>query len=343
MEDFKRKVWRVSPKAGSFDRLSQQEESITSPQKGEVLIEVKAIGLNFADIFAIFGLYSATPKGSFIPGLEFSGVVKEVGPEVSDLEVGQRVMGVSRFGAYTSHLISKKEYVIPIPEDWSFDEGAAYLVQVLTAYYGLVILGNLQPKQNVLIHSAAGGVGIWANRIVKHFDGYTIGSIGSPKKVDFLKSEGYDDYIVRSDNFGEDLKSKLTDRDLHIVMECIGGKVLMDSYKCLTMEGRLITYGSANFATPGSKPNKLKLIMKYLKRPKIDPMKMIQSNKGVFGFNLIYLFEHAHKMEEYLGKLEGMNLGKPIVGHTFEFSEMRKALELFLSGSTTGKVVIQVN
>lgn len=337
-----RESWWISPKAGSFDRLNLREDEIDKPGEGEVHVEVKSFGLNFADVFAIVGLYSATPKGEFIPGLEFAGIVKEVGPGVDNVQIGQRVMGVCRFGGYTNHIVSRKDYVIPIPESWSFEEGAAYLVQVLTAYYGLIALGGIQQGETVLVHSAAGGVGIWANRVAKHFDAYTIGTVGNPGKLELLEKEGYDKGIVRSKNFRKDLKNALGERELNIVMECIGGQIFMDSYLNLTEEGRMIVYGAAQYAQPGKKPNPLKLIRQYLRRPKLDPQKMIDQNRGVIGFNLIYLFKQSDRMGKYLSDLEKMDLGKPVVGHSFEFKDLHKALELFRSGKTTGKVVVNV-
>ena len=95
------------------------------------------------------------------------------------------VMGVTRFGGYTSHLNIDSRYVIPLPKQWNFEEGAAYLVQVLTAYYGLIELGNIKKNSTVLVHSAAGGVGIWANRIARQFDAYTIGCVGNVSKLKF--------------------------------------------------------------------------------------------------------------------------------------------------------------
>ena len=165
-------------KAGSMSNLKLVTEDLPDPADGEVTVEVKAIGLNFADIFAMFGLYSATPKGVFVPGLEYSGVIAKIGKGVTTVKVGDPVMGVTRFGGYTTHLNIGQEYVIPLPNDWNFEEGAAYLVQVLTAYYGLTFLGRLEENETVLIHSAAGGVGILANRIAKKKNAYTIGTVG---------------------------------------------------------------------------------------------------------------------------------------------------------------------
>src|SRR5688500_6483007 len=138
-----RQVYRMS-KAGSIKDLTLQTEDLSAPRSDEVCVQVKAVGLNFADIFAMQGLYSATPQGSFIPGLVFSGVVIAVGEGVTEWKVGDRVMGATKFGGYVSHINIGHRYIIPLPGAWSFEEGAGYLVQGLTAYYALTRLGNLQ-------------------------------------------------------------------------------------------------------------------------------------------------------------------------------------------------------
>ncbi len=197
-----RKAYRIN-KAGSINNLNLIEEELPDPAENEVTVKVKAIGFNFADLFALQRLYSATPKGSFIPGLEFSGKIYRKGKNVTDYAIGDDVMGIIKFGAYTTHLNVDCGYLQKLPEGWSFEEGAAFIVQSLTAYYALLKLGNLKELDTVLIHSAAGGVGIFANRIAKKFNAYTIGTVSSNAKVDFLKEEGYDKVIVRGDNFKE--------------------------------------------------------------------------------------------------------------------------------------------
>jgi len=329
-------------KAGNIKNLQLREEQIPPLQAHEVTVAVEAIGLNFADIFAIWGLYSATPEGVFTPGLEYAGRILAVGEEVENVQVGDRVMGVTRFGAYTTHLNIDNRYVILLPEDWTMAEGAAFLVQVLTAYYGLTHLGALQQNATVLVHSAAGGVGIWANRIAKKYDAFTIGTVGSPNKVDFCKREGYDEVIVRGDDFAERLDTALAKRSLNVVMECIGGKIFKIGYDQLGAQGRMIVYGSARYAQPGDRPNYLRLFWQFLTRPKIDPQKMIESNKGILGFNLIYLYEQAPLMHQLLQEIEQLDLGKPHIGHTFPFAELPEAIRLFQSGETMGKVVVEV-
>jgi alcohol dehydrogenase len=342
MNKITRRAYKIIPRAGNMDRLKLIEETLEPPHGEEICVKVRSIGLNFADIFAIFGLYSATPKGSFIPGLEYAGEVGSIGKEVKHFKPGDKVMGVTRFGGYSDRLNIDENYVSHLPEGWTYDEGAAFIVTAFTAYYALVILGNIKEGNTVLIHSAAGGVGILANRIAKKFNAYTIGSIGSDRKVDLLKKEGYDDYIIRSGNFREDLRKKLGDKELNIVLECIGGQIFRDGFRLLAPEGRMIVYGSANYATPGKRPNYLKLIRQYWKRPRLDPTRMIEWNKSVMAFNLIHLYDKKHYFSHYLSKLMEMDIGKPHIGETYSFDELIKAVRFFQTGKTVGKVIIQV-
>jgi alcohol dehydrogenase len=298
--------------------------------------------LNFADIFAIHGLYSATPQGSFIPGLEFSGTVESVGQGVEGFSSGMKVLGVTRFGGYVSHLNLLAQYVIPIPEGWDFNEAAAFPVQALTAYYALHPLGNLQAGQAVLIHSAAGGVGLWANRIAKKSGAFTIGTVGNPSKLPLLQQEGYDFGIVRDRNLPERVKECLGQRELNLVLECIGGRVFRQSYELLAPMGRIVTYGSAAFTSHGASPSWIRLILPYLFRPRIDPLRMPSDNKSVMGFNLIWLYERAELMHRMMDEIQSLNLPRPLVGHLFPFDQLTDALKLFQSGLTSGKVVVRV-
>jgi NADPH:quinone reductase-like Zn-dependent oxidoreductase len=337
-----RQVYRM-PKAGSIKNLKLQTEELGKPKAEEVCVKVKAIGLNFADIFAMQGLYSATPEGPFIPGLEYSGEIIAVGDAVKEWKVGDQVMGATKFGGYVSHLNIHHRYVISLPAEWSFEEGAGFLVQGLTAFYALTKLGDLQEGMTVLIHSAAGGVGILANRICKKYKAYTIGTVGGSKKVDFLREqEAYDDVILRDHHFYEQLKNSLGDRPLRLIMECIGGKVLMQGWKAMAPMGRMVVYGNASFATHGSKPNYPKLIWKFLKRPKIDPLRLPTQNKSLMGFNLIYLYEQTDMMHQMLHELQELRLKPQHIGHVYHFENMHEAIRLFQQGKTVGKVVVKL-
>ncbi len=335
----KRKSYRIK-KAGSLSNLKLVEEELPGLSVNQVTIEVKAIGFNFADLFAIQGLYSATPKGSFVPGLEYSGVIVKKEKEVTGFELNDKVMGVIKFGAYTTHINMDHRYLQKLPDGWSFEEGAAFTVQSLTAYYALIELGNIKDRDTVLVHSAAGGVGIYANRIAKKFDAYTIGTVGSKSKTDFLNDEGYDDVIVRDKNFKEKLEKSLEGKNLNIVLESIGGKIFKDSFDLLSPTGRTVIYGGAQFMSHQSRPNYPKLLYQILTRPKVDPLSLSDTNRSMMGFNLIYLWDKPEDMKRMLAKILNFNLKKPYVGSTFSFDKLPDALKLFQSGKTIGKVVV---
>lgn len=337
----KRKAYRIN-KAGSINKLKLIEENLPEPNNNEITIEVKFIGLNFADLFAIQGLYSATPKGSFVPGLEYSGIVLKTGSDVKDFKAGDKIMGAIRFGAYTTHLNIDSRYVLKIPEGWSFEEGAAFIVQALTAYYALVELGNIKKDYTVLIHSAAGGVGIYANRIAKKFDAYTIGTISSESKRNFLLNEGYDDVIFRNNNFEERLKKALGERKLNIVLESIGGKIYEDSFKALAPSGRIIIYGGAQFMSHSSRPNYLNVLYKFLTRPKVDPLALSNINKSVMGFNLIYLWDRPDDLQKMAEEILKLNLNNPFIGKVFSFNHLLDGLRYFQKGKNIGKVIVKV-
>lgn len=330
-------------KTGSIRDLKLEKQTLPPPAPDEVTVKVKTIGLNFADVFAMQGLYKAAPKTDFIPGLEFAGEIIAIGSNVKEWKTGDRVMGATRFGGYVSHLNSHHRYVLPLPDHWRLEEGAGFLVQGLTAWYALKELGNLQNGSTVLIHSAAGGVGLLANRICKKFDAYTIGTVGSSKKADFLqKQESCNEVIVRDKDFYRKLSAALGNRPLNLVMECIGGRILMDGWKTLAPMGRMVVYGSASFATHSSRPEYLKMLWRYVKRPKIDPLRLPTQNKSLMGFNLIYLYEQTDMMHQMLRELQALNLKPQHIGHRFAFRNMHEAIRQFQRGNTVGKVVVNV-
>ena len=335
-----RKAYRINP--GNIAHLKPSEEELPEPGQGEVQIAVKCIGLNFADLYTVWGMYKAAPTENFIPGLEYSGIISAIGEGVDGWKIGDRIMGITRFGAYTTAINIEAHYITRVPDDWSFEEGASFVVQALTAYYGMVDLGRLERGETVLIHSAAGGVGLQANRIAKRMGAFTIGSVGSDRKVDKLKEEGYDRWIVRSDNFANDLRDALGDRELNVVMECIGGKILKEGFRALTAQGRMIVYGNASFTTAGDAPNKLKMLWRYLRRPKIDPLILPNTNKMICGFNLIWLYPQIERFHGILQALSDLQLPAPLVGETYPFDALADAVRKLQSGQTMGKVVVQV-
>lgn len=339
MESKLRQVWRI-PKAGNIKLLSRLDERLPDLSDDEVEIQVKAVGLNFADIFALTGLYSATPQGSFIPGLEYAGIVSKAGSGCNNFKVGDRVMAVTRFGGYCTTAQSKEDYLTPLPEDWSFAQGAAYLTQTLTAWYALNTLGSLSPGQDVLVHSAAGGVGLQAMKLVRALGGNAIGTVSSQAKSDFLSQLGFEAW-VRDTPFKKQIASKRQGFDL--VLDAIGGEVQQASFSALKPMGRLVVFGAAEFTPGKNRPDYLKAAWKYLRRPRYDVMAMISDNRSVMAFNLIWLWDQVTLMKTLLAEMMAVDIGPPYVGHEFAFSQAHHALHCLRTGRTIGKVVLLVS
>lgn len=278
-----RSLWRI-PSAGSLGRLAKHTEALPPPGAGEARVRVEAIGLNFADIFACLRLYSATPRGAFVPGLECAGVVEAVGPprENEDAEgiavaPGDPVMVLTRFGGYATALNVDRRYLIPLPERWTSAEGAAYPVQALTAWYGLMHLGALAPGQVALVHSAAGGVGLHALAMARATGATAIGTVGRPDKISLLETRGLEpkQVLVREARaFGEQLDAALAAvgaTGFDVILDAIAGPFFLPALARLAPEGRHVLYGAADFMPKGARPDWLRLAWQYLRRPGSTP------------------------------------------------------------------------
>jgi alcohol dehydrogenase len=334
-----RKVWSTQ-KAGAIDRLKLTTEKMDKLESGKIRISVKAVGLNFADIFAITGLYSATPTGAFIPGLEFSGVITSLAANAdsSGFKVGDKVMGVTRFGGYCTAIDSEPEYLTHLPKDWSHQQGAAYLVQTLTAFYGLTELGNIKPGHSVLIHSAAGGVGLQAMKLVRAMGANPVGTVSYQSKVKHLSEMGFSDVLLRDANFKQQLKRHGKTFDL--VLDGVGGHVQQASFDQLNPMGRLVVFGAAEFTPGKNRPNYLKAAYKYVMRPRYDVMDMISDNKSVMAFNLIWLWQQVGLLTELIESMQQFKISAPFVGHEYSFEDAHTAIHCLRQGRSIGKVVL---
>jgi len=339
-------------RAGSLDRLAQETEPLPEPGPGEVRVAVQAIGLNFADVFACLGLYSATPTGAFVPGLEFAGTVEAVGPVASGsagYAVGDRVAGLTRFGAFATAVAVDARYLRLIPAGWDFAQAAAFPVQGLTAWYGLVELGALAPEKVVLLHSAAGGVGQNALAILAAYRAKVVATIGRAAKRDLLVARfglAPDQVIVRERRgFAAQL-----DRALHslgaegfdLVFDAIAGPYFRPAFERLRPEGRYVVFGAADLMPHGARPNYLALAARYLARPRLDPLKMVAQNRSLMAFNLIWLWDKVERLSEAYAGLARTVQAPPHVGRRFPFAEAKAALRYLQSGESVGKVVLEV-
>lgn len=350
----RREVWRID-RAGSLDRLTRRTEELPDPTAGQARIAVKAFGLNFADIFACLGLYSATPPGSFIPGLEFAGRVDAIGPaastedERSGIRTGDSVIGLTRFGGYATSVNASMRYLRRLPPGWSFAEGAALPAQALTAWYGLVRLGALERGHVVLVHSAAGGVGLNALAILAATGARPIATVGRASKREWLvQHRGLTpaQVIVRDRRcFGPDLDRALAaigERGFNLVFDAVAGPYFTPAYDRLQPEGRLVVYGAADFMTRGARVNYARLAARYLRRPRLDPLRMVSDNRSVMGFNLIWLWDRPERLAEAYAALGALITAPPFIGRRFSFTEAPEAMRYLQSGDSIGKVVVEM-
>lgn len=340
-----RRAWHML-KAGDLDRLSLRTEELPPREPFQATIEVAAIGLNFADLFACLGLYSATPTSAFIPGLEFAGTVIE--PDDKGLvRKGQKVMGCIRFGAYATHLQADARALAPVPAGWSFAQGASFPVQSLTAWCALHELGNLQPDHLVLVHSAAGGVGLQAIRMIQHHGARVVGTVSTEEKREFLVAElglAPEAVIVRQrKRFERQLTEALGDqrRDgFDLILDSLAGPFFRPAYNKLTPFGRQVIFGAASMMPRGKRPSLIRLALQYMSRPKLDPLRMISDNRGVLGFNLIWMWHRIDDLRPMCDNILAMDVGPPYIGDSFQFDDLRQALRHFQSGTTKGKVIV---
>ena len=348
-----RAAWRID-RAGSLDRLRLVEETLDPPAPGEARIRVRAIGQNFADALACLGLYSATPRGSFVPGLEVAGVVEALGAPVADrpagVAVGDRVIALTRFGGYASALNVDTRYLTPLPAGWSFEAGAAFVVQTLTAWYGLVRLGDARPGSVVLVQSAAGGVGLQALAILARLGARAVGVVGRESKRDFLVSRALlsrAQVVVRSPGgSGRALDEALEAcgaRGFDIVFDAVMGDDFRASVARLAPEGRYVLYGAADFMPRGRRPGWARLGWQWLRRPRLDPLAMISENRALLAFNLIWLWDAIERVPAALAALAALELAEPWVGARQPFAAAPAALAELKAGGTVGKSVLVVD
>jgi NADPH:quinone reductase-like Zn-dependent oxidoreductase len=344
-----RQVWRID-KAGSLDRLRLQDEALPEPAPGAARVRVETVGLNFADVFACLGLYSATPAGAFIPGLEYAGTIEGFGPGTearTDLRVGDRVVGLTRFGGYATALNAGVEFLRRSPDGWSAAQAAAWPVQGLTAWYALRPIGAVEAGDVVLVQSAAGGVGLQALDIIDSLGGRAVAVVGHENKRRFLmEHRGLDPArIVLRDprRFAAQLDAALAAMGadgFDCVLDAVLGETFRPAFDRLRPEGRYALFGAAEFMSPSSRPNYLSLAWRYLRRPRLDPLAMISANRGLLAFNLIWLWERAERLPVAYQELEGLQTRPPHVGEVIPFARAPEAMRCLQSGRTIGKVVL---
>ncbi len=327
---------------GGPEVLEIRERELPAPGPDEVRVDVRAAGINFAEVFCRLGLYKLAPDPPFVPGFEYAGVVMDAGVG-SPFRAGDKVLGVTRFGGYASGVLVPSDRLRLMPEGWSFEEAGGLPAAALTAGYGLFELGRLRPGERVLIHSAAGGVGSTAVQLARARGAFVVGTVGRPEKLPVLESLGVDLGLDRSSGDWAQ-KARESVGEVDVVFDAIGGRVLKQGYDLLGTGGRLVSYGLGSMTPSGSTPNWPKLALQYLRQPRFSLFDLIGETRSIAGFNVLRLWDRLDLLgpifDECL-ELAGEGKLRTRMGRSAPYTEVGALHEELQTGRTTGKLVLQ--
>ena len=327
----------VIAKHGGPEVLEVQERPEPSPGPQQVRIDVRAAGVNFADTLARVGLYPDAPKPPCVVGYEVAGTISAAGEGVDAGRVGERVMAGTPFGGYAEQVVVPAADVVALPERLSFEEGAAVPVVYATAWASLYGYGSLRAGERVLVHSAAGGVGIAVLQLAKR-GGAEVHGTASPGKHDRLRALGLDRAIdYRSDGWWRDLPA------YDLIVDGIGGGSFKRSYALLRAGGRLVALGASSIQE-GEKRNMRRVLPQALRMMRgFDLIKQLSESKAVIGINMKRLWDDrgtlAPWIEPLTAYLDDATIA-PVVHAAVPFERAGEAHRILAARENVGKVVL---
>jgi len=319
-------------KAVVFEKLGGPEvlhlSDIPKPeaQPGTVVVKVRSAGINFADTLFRQGQYLMQPKLPDVPGLEAAGEIDSIGAGVSNLKTGMRVAGIGS-RTYAEYAVIPANQVIPLPDSLSFDEGAAFPIQVLTAWHMLHTAHQTTPGQTVLVHSAAGGVGIVAVQIAKAAGARVIGTVSNDSKASLVKQYGAEDVInYATQDFVEETNRITGGRGADLILDAVGATTFEKGLGCVAPFGHVILYGRA-----GGPPEPLSVFRLFEKSVKVS---------GFVLYTAAALPDIMRRGIEESFRLMAEGKLKLIVGRRFPLAEASEAHRFMESRQSTGKLVL---
>jgi len=318
------------------------------PAPGQALIRVQAVGINFADLLQRMGIYPGTPKPPFIPGLEVAGTVESAspGPESAapNLQRGDRVVAMATFNAYAERAVVPLPLVLRLPPEMPFEDAAAIPVNYLTAYHSMFHMGNLQPGDRILIHGAAGGVGIAAVQLAR-VRGLVIFGTAGPAKQDLLREIGVHHPIDYTREDFEPAVRRIVPDGIEMVMDPIGGKSFAKSSRCLGPTGRLVVFGFSAAAGPEGRRSLWRALRALAQTPRFHPLRLQQRNIAVIGVHLGRMKGKEAILRSQLEEIFRMYSAgqiKPVIGKVFPLEQAAEAHRYIHARQNIGKVVLTV-
>jgi synaptic vesicle membrane protein VAT-1 len=334
-----RQIWIT--KAGPPEVLQVREAPDPQAGANHLRVRVRAAGINFADLMARVGLYPDAPKLPCVVGYEVAGVVDQVGTGVLGFAEGDRVLAMPRFGGYTDTLVVPAAQALPMPAAMSFEEGAALPVVYLTAHHMMFYTGNLHPGAAVLIHSAAGGVGVAAIQLARTRECVILGT-ASPSKHEFLRAQGCAHPIDSGADFAPAVRAVLGERGLDLILDAVGAASWKKGYDLLAPCGRLVAFG-LSAASSGKTRSLVHALGQVLRIKRWNPLDLMNDNKTISGVNLGHLFGRPDILAPQLRALSALYEAgqvKPHVDRSFRFEEAAAAHHYIHDRKAKGKVVL---
>ena len=332
----------VNIKAGGPEVLQVQQRPDPVAESGQVLVRVKRAGLNFADISARVGLYPDAPKFPMVMGYEVSGVVEALGAGVTSLAKGDRVVSMCRFGGQAERVAIPAGQVRKIRDGLSFDEAAALPVNALTAYHMLFWVAPIQPGMTVLIHMAAGGVGLLAIQLCKTVPNITVIGTSSASKHEFLKAQGVHHCIdYRTKDYAKEVMELTRGRGVDRVLDALGGPDWEKGYNLLKPGGHLHCFGWANMVQ-GEKRSLVRVVSQFLQLKRYSPMELMDTNRGVSGTNMGHMWDQTELMAHHLDRVLELNAQGKLTAHVdkvFPLDKAGEAHEHVQARKNVGKVL----
>ena len=296
---------------------------------GMVGVEVKAAGCNFFDILLVRGQYQMKPSFPFVPGAELAGVVREVGAGVKDFRPGDRVLAGVPLGAFATYAVVPARAAWKMPDSMPFEEGAAFPVVYPTSYAGLVLRASLKAGENLLVHAAAGGVGLAAVQIGKALGARVLATAGSAEKLEVARRAGADVAIdYRGGDWVDEVKKATAGKGADVIYDSVGGDVFDQSLKAIAWNGRLLVIGFASGRIPEVKLNRVLL-------------KNISIVGLHWGAHAMYEPERIGETFDALFALYREGRIPPVVYRSWPLDELPAALAALGSRQSHGKIVVR--
>ncbi|RCG23391.1 quinone oxidoreductase [Sphaerisporangium album] len=309
---------------GGSDALVYTEVPDPVPGPGEVLVDVAAIGVNYTDVYHREGRYPL--QAPFVVGSEGAGTVSAVGPDVTGVAVGDRVGWVGVIGSYAEKAVIPAAKAIPLPDDLSFESAAAVLLQGLTAHYLTHSVHAVQPGDDVLVHAAAGGMGLLLTQMTKLRGGRVIGTTSTDEKRKLAREAGADD-VIPYEGFADAVRELTGGRGVRVVYDGVGAATFDGSLASLGLRGMMALYGAASGPVPPFDPQRLNQGGSlFLTRPTLAHYTATRE-------------ELLARAEDVLGWVESGALNVHI-SRRYPLAEARQAHDDLEGRRTTGKLLL---